>query len=232
MNRPLLWTLAGILGAVLLVAAGWWAARLTSAPQIVVVDKTAGPEEHEPLPEAMPPVQAPRFPQLPSPAPSAPVPALPDLPLSTLGQNFPHGFQWSTEVKAGESALTDGYEGQTGNYVFSKLTPQLTTDSEGNPEIQVQSETFALDFVGNKDPVFNLPLKLQPGVENSLLFGAPEGTYRLFVKATLTPGSSTISLETRGSFEEGEGQPGTVAPAPAAGAAPIPAPALPVDPDN
>lgn len=116
-----------------------------------------------------------------------------------------HSFEWNAEVTLGQTVITDAYEGNSGEFVMSRLTPTLNKDGVSNSPIMVRVCTQCIDVSGNLRTLtdYNLHMfELRPNhLESGIVIGADEGSYNLTIKAERSPDQSRFDFKALGGFE-------------------------------
>ena len=120
----------------------------------------------------------------------------------------PHEFSYSTEVKFGQSVITECYEGRPGEFIINKLTPKLTGRRGQFDVLEIESTLLSFSVSGDGSSLFDFTMKMEMnGNKPSESLGTMhtrEGAFTLKAEATILPDGDSILLETSGGFKSKE----------------------------
>jgi hypothetical protein len=117
----------------------------------------------------------------------------------------PHRFQWKTKVALGESVITEAYEGQPGEFVFTELTPGLKSRDGVAPELVFDMSSFKINLAGERTKIWNYSWNVIMTNGKGSLKGTnyrPDGIYKISIDSTMQHGDPSISIDTSGGFED------------------------------
>jgi|GEM_PF-1553185 len=110
-------------------------------------------------------------------------------------------FHWITKVMPGEVVITEGYQGRSGELVFSKVTPLLKQNEQGKTVVEIRNDSFAVTVSGQQRSVINRPMVVRLGETARWSAFTQNGEcYRTLVTATLEDASGMLIIESRGDY--------------------------------
>lgn len=116
----------------------------------------------------------------------------------------PTQFHTKAEVSLGQSLITQAYEGRPGEFVLTRFTPSMRTQSDSDEApLQMEFKTSVVDISGNQRDLVKYPLKMFRTSGNHTTSGAnvsaPEGVYKISVEASLNK-SGDVSVDVTGGY--------------------------------
>lgn len=118
---------------------------------------------------------------------------------------LPHTqFHTATKVSIGQTIITQAYEGKPGEFVLTRFTPSVRTQSDSDKApLLMEFETSIIDVSGNQRNLAKYPLKMFRTGTNRLSsasdISTPEGVYKVSIEAALIS-ADQISVELSGGF--------------------------------
>ncbi|WP_009963183.1 hypothetical protein [Verrucomicrobium spinosum] len=110
-------------------------------------------------------------------------------------------YNMDRKVISGEPVVADVFEAAPGEFVFTRLTPTISSDAEGRPFVKVQVESFS---VGGPDGVRDRIVRAKdvyPSATQIIGVAYDSGTYSVAVGAEIRS-EHEVQLRSSGSYQQ------------------------------
>jgi hypothetical protein len=116
-----------------------------------------------------------------------------------------NSFEWNAKVALEQTVITDAYEGRSGEFFMSRLTPTLNKNGDSKAPIMVNVCTQGMDVSGNSRTLVNHNLRMfETGLnqlESGMAISTDEGVYNLKIKASRSQDENLFNFEASGGFK-------------------------------